>query len=511
MDLLIREFVLEEVRDSMKYVDPKQYDFSRLNEEQLKVAVKDDTIFDTKFETKPVGYLKDAAIRFAKNKGSLVAGIVLMILVTFAIFGPLMSPWQTDQTQDFYRLCLPKVHEASNGFWDGTEMKTEPEKTFIYDNSRGAVVGEAKKGKVSEGVQYYTYRCDTYVKGYIFKDFSEEEYNAVLDYQNKTGKQVLFPLLDTSYNIDPYTGMPKSMGIEYQHQDANNYYQIDKSFNPIFDAEGKIIPIYEVDGEGNYVFYHFNGANYEVRINYDAYYIMLNGKAPMYYFGSDGMGRDIFTRLWHGARLSLLLGVGVSLINIILGVIYGAIEGYYGGKADLIMERISDILVEIPSLILLTLFQIYFASKWGPVPALLLAFVLTGWIGTASRVRMQFYRFKNQEYVLAARVLGAKDRRIIFRHILPNAIGTLITSVILMIPGVIFSESTLSFLNIIDLETGTMTSIGTMLAAGQDLLDTHPHVLLFPAIFISILMISFNLFGNGLRDAFNPSLRGVEE
>lgn len=124
---------------------------------------------------------------------------------------------------------------------------------------------------------------------------------------------------------------------------------------------------------------------------------------------------------------------------------------------------------------------------------------------------MQFYRFKNQEYVLAARVLGAKDRRIIFRHILPNAVGTLITSSILSIPYVIFSESTLSFLNIVDLSSGSMTSIGTMLAAGQDVLATYPHVLMFPAVFISILMITFNLFGNGLRDAFNPSLRGVEE
>ena len=207
----------------------------------------------------------------------------------------------------------------------------------------------------------------------------------------------------------------------------------------------------------------------------------------------------------------MILGISVSFINILLGVIYGAIEGYYGGKIDLIMERIADILVEIPSIILLTLFQIYLGSKWGPVPALLLAYVLTGWIGTASRVRMQFYRFKNQEYVLAARVLGAKDRRIIFRHILPNAVGTLITSSILSIPYVIFSESTLSFLNIVDLSSGSMTSIGTMLAAGQDVLATYPHVLMFPAVFISILMITFNLFGNGLRDAFNPSLRGVEE
>ena len=507
----------------MRYVDPKQYDFSRLNEKQLQVAVKDDTIFDTKFETKPVGYFKDACIRFAKNKGSLVAGIILMVLVSLAIFGPLMSPWKTNQTNEFYQLCLPKVHEASNGFWDGTEMRTEPEKTYIFDNAHGAVIGEPKKSKVVEGVQYYTYRYNTYVRGFIFDDFSEEEYNQILDYQNQTGIQIFYPLLDTSYattrqlmpggdpdNPDDYIERT-NMGLIIQHQNANNYYKLDKDYAPVLDGSGNIIPIYLKDDTGNLVYANWNGSNYETRIDYDAYYIMINGKAPMFYFGSDGMGRDIFTRLWHGARLSLLLGVGVSLINIVLGVIYGAIEGYYGGKADLIMERISDILVEIPSLILLTLFQIYFASKWGPVPALLLAFVLTGWIGTASRVRMQFYRYKNQEYVLAARVLGAKDRRIIFRHILPNAVGTLITSCILMIPSVIFSESTLSFLNIVDLETGTMTSIGTMLAAGQDLLDTHPHVLLFPAIFISILMISFNLFGNGLRDAFNPSLRGVEE
>ena len=509
----------------MKYVDPKQYDFSRLNEEQLKVAVKDETIFDTKFETKPVGYFKDAWIRFTKNKGSVAAAIILMILVSFAVFGPLFSPWKTNDNNTLYQYRLPKIREASNGFWDGTKMKTEPEKTYIFDKTHGAVLGEAKKARYDEetGTQYYTYRFDTYIRGYIFDDFSPEEYDAVVKYQNETGTQILYPLLDTSYATtrelmpggdpdDPDDYIERTnMGLIIQHNNANNFYKLDKNYNPILDANGEVIPIYLTDTSGNYVYYEKNSSNYEVRIDYDQYYIMLNGKAPMYYFGSDNMGRDIFTRLCHGARLSLLLGVGVSLINIVLGVIYGAIEGYYGGKADLIMERISDILVEIPSLILLTLFQIYFASKWGPVPALLLAFVLTGWIGTASRVRMQFYRYKNQEYVLAARVLGAKDRRIIFRHILPNAVGTLITSCILMIPSVIFSESTLSFLNIVDLETGSMTSIGTMLAAGQDVLTTYPHVIMFPAIFISILMITFNLFGNGLRDAFNPSLRGVEE
>ena len=128
----------------------------------------------------------------------------------------------------------------------------------------------------------------------------------------------------------------------------------------------------------------------------------------------------------------------------------------------------------------------------------------------AGRVRMQFYRFKNQEYVLAARTLGASDFRIMFKHIFPNSMGTIITGSILVIPGVIFSETSLSYLGIINLNSASMTSIGAMLSEGQKCMTSAPHVVLFPAIFIALLMISFNLFGNGLRDAFNPSTRGVD-
>ena len=123
---------------------------------------------------------------------------------------------------------------------------------------------------------------------------------------------------------------------------------------------------------------------------------------------------------------------------------------------------------------------------------------------------MQFYRFKNQEYVLASRTLGARDARLIFVDILPNAMGTLITSSVLMIPGVIFSESSLSYLNIVNLSTSNITSVGTLLNDGSNFVATYPHMIMFPAIFISILMITFNLIGNGLRDAFNPTLRGGE-
>ena len=124
---------------------------------------------------------------------------------------------------------------------------------------------------------------------------------------------------------------------------------------------------------------------------------------------------------------------------------------------------------------------------------------------------MQFYRFKNQEYVLAARTLGAKDRRIMLKHIFPNALGTLVTGSVLAIPSMIYSETNLSYLGIINLTSGDLTSVGTLLAAGQPFLMTFPHIILFPSVFLALLMLSFNLFGNGLRDAFNPSLRGSED
>ena len=175
------------------------------------------------------------------------------------------------------------------------------------------------------------------------------------------------------------------------------------------------------------------------------------------------------------------------------------------------MERITDILASVPFIVVATLFQMHLADKVGTFVSLLFAFILTGWIGIASRVRTQFYRFKGQEYILAARTLGASDRRLIFRHILPNSLGTIITGTVLIIPGVIFSESFLSFLGIVNLETSGMTSVGTLLAGGQSYLSKFPHMIFFPAVFIALLEISFNLFGNGLRDAFNPSLRGADE
>ena len=193
------------------------------------------------------------------------------------------------------------------------------------------------------------------------------------------------------------------------------------------------------------------------------------------------------------------------------GAIIGAIQGYYGGWVDMIIDRTTDILSGLPFMVCVTLFQLHFAKSVGVVPAFLFSYVLTGWIGMSALTRKQFYRFKGQEYVMAARTLGASDKRLMFKHIFPNAIGTIITSCVLTIPGVISTETSFAYLGIIDLSDFAGTSIGKLMSMGQGTAANYPHTLLFPALFVALLLICFNLFGNGLRDAFNPSNRGVED
>ena len=274
-----------------------------------------------------------------------------------------------------------------------------------------------------------------------------------------------------------------------------------------------------VEGEDNYLYSYARPTEgtYELRVNYYEYYryyhaaVLKDGiSEPFFLFGTTNTGQDIFVCLASGARFSFIMAIVVAAVNMIVGAIYGAIEGYYGGKIDLVMERIVEILSAVPFMIVITLLKYHMGGS-SQVLILFIAFFLTGWIGESGTVRMQFYRFKNQEYVLAARTLGAKDWRIMFRHIFPNSLGTIVTGSVLVIPGMIFSETSLSYLGIINLNSGSLTSVGTLLATGQPYLITYPHMILFPAIFISLLMLCFNLFGNGLRDAFNPSLRGTED
>lgn len=491
-------------------------DIKNISKEDLEFAQKDIELHDQKFETKKVGYFKDAISRFGENKGSIVAFVIILILVLFSVITPFVSGYQASTTDPYYTYCLPKnsLFENSNGFWDGTKSEVLNEKFFWLYDSYGAIKSYSEGEDEFGDKQYHAVR-DTYVVGSVYKTLTKEQFEDILEFdakQTNIEDRIMQPLVDTSW-IDTSTNNGRVLASLYE-QNGNYSYKMTFKLLPIYttDSEGNkaLQYCYKTDANGEYLLYEQSGNTYGIRMNYDNYYIYKHGSKPYYILGSDQYGRDIMTRLAVGGRLSLSLGIIVSLFNIILGVIYGAIEGYYGGTTDIVMERISEILNEVPFMIVVTLFSLYLADKVGPVISLFFAFVVTGWIGTAATVRMQFYRYKGQEYVLAARTLGASDNRLIFKHILPNAIGPIITSSVLMIPSVIFSESSLSYLKIIDFSTGNITSIGTMLSEGQATFMTYPNLILWPAIFISLLMICFNIFGNGLRDAFNPQLRGAE-
>lgn len=240
----------------------------------------------------------------------------------------------------------------------------------------------------------------------------------------------------------------------------------------------------------------------DVKVNYYKY---TGIQKDYYWLGTDYLGRDLWTRLWRGARVSLFIAFVAVITNVFIGIVMGSIAGYYGGKVDMVIMRFTEILNAFPRIVVITLFIMYFGTG---IFSIVMALVIRGWVGTARMIRAQFYRFKRREYVLAARTLGVRDMILIFRHILPNAIGPIITRAMIAIPGAIFSESFLAYIGL-GLQAPE-PSIGVLLSHGQKVLLHFPYQAFFPGLLISILMISFNLFANGLRDAFDPTLRGSE-
>ncbi len=261
-------------------------------------------------------------------------------------------------------------------------------------------------------------------------------------------------------------------------------------------------PIVEVHSQQKYTDQY--GDYYVIETTQLQYKLLGYDNMPKYLFGTDKTGRDLVTVVFDGLKVSLLLAFIVSAICFAIGIVWGSISGYFGGNVDLFLERIKEFLGGIPSLVVLTLVIIIIGNNFFTFT---LALTLTGWMGVAGRTRVQFYRFKGREYVLASRTLGANDGRLIFKHILPNAMGTIITGSILMIPGVIGSETTLAYLGL-GLE-GSNT-LGIIMSNNQSYISNYPMLILFPAFILALIMISFNLFGNGLRDALNPTLKGGE-
>lgn len=596
-------------------------------------------VYDQQIEGKPIGYLKDAMMRFRRNKMNMTAAVILALLVLLAIFVPIFTNKNYENIEEQLTYLSPRVPILEKfGILDGKKnMKQIPvdfnkvdKETGLFlpaghneeyitpgtltnyempsiDSGPSSLGGEVRFSLRGDNNKFLTQSLEMYP----FEDKStfvnievtevnelgvDGALNIYIRYRNRlllvgstseVGTKEFFvelpfgPVEEAPLYIELVSSNPKAyVDLKYinvktagEEVYASDSYQLTQDFefsagggsisrvnnysiyaNFIYDqynalfsertitmagnkyeeirAENPdVIPVEDPENPGQYIFpenfvikrvissstSEIDGkeyTTYQVIVDYAKY--MGYSKTPYFLFGTDASGRDLFSMTWVGLRTSLIIGVVVSLINISFGVVYGAISGYYGGKVDLVMERITEVIGRIPWLVTLSIFT----ALIGPgFLTLIIILIISGWIGVASVTRTQFYRYKGREYVLASRTLGANDRRLIFRHILPNGIGTIITSSILMIPGVIFSEASISYLGFgighgQTINLGFMklsgVSLGVLLADGQTALLDFPHLTVYPAIIISLLMITFNMFGNGLRDAFNPSLRGAE-
>ncbi len=453
------------------------------------VHTKDVYIQDKPLKTKEIGYYKDSWNRFKKNKGALSAFYIILGILAFVTIGPFLNPYNLPQTAPNEALRFaylePKIQFLENfGIFDGSrEIKVGKRFLNAMANStfgEGIILSGFPEELVEDvnhpdwlDVSELTVRVDSYLYTNYIQSYMPPTYFADLD----AGR-------------DPLASVTETLTRDQFEQFLSENYIID------------ILAIIESPNASNP---SEPFLQYKVRVNR---FMMSIGQEPgdtYFWFGTTRDGQDLFTELWRGARLSLTIALLVVVINAVIGLTIGSVVGYYGGLLDLLFDRFVDIVASIPFLSVLTLLTLRFGNDlW----VIIFAFTATGWLGSYGTGRLQFYRFKNREYVLAARTLGANDARIMFKHILPNTLGLIVTSYALAIPAFVFTEASFSFLGIINYQEAI--SVGLLIDQGQQQMQSYPYLLLFPALYIAILMIAFNLFGNGLRDAFNPSLRGVE-
>ncbi len=448
-----------------KFVDANGVEFNA-SADDFELVQLDTKIHDQKFDTKPTTFFKDALRRFGKNKSSVVGAIIISLIVLLAIIVPFASPYDIDNSHPSETLIIPKLFDKGTGFWDGTKMvygqpydenSENGINPSLFNPSSAVIVNDY----VKDGVRYLDFRYDVYDSTYGLR------------------KKTLYRVEIEKYIENGWCKIEKNAAGEYVFTKLSDKCPIESmDFSTIDDSS--------ITAE--VIQYKYLG--------YDS--------MPRYLFGTDNLGRDVLKRSFVGLRYSLIFAICIATICFVFGLVWGSVSGYFGGNLDLFLERFKDILAGVPLVVIVTLFRLHLGDRlW----VFALALCITGWMGTASRARTQFYRFKGREYVLASRTLGASDTRLIFRHILPNAMGTIITSSVLMVPSLIFTEATLSYLG---LGLNGSNSFGNILSENQAFLQTYPMLIVLPAIIISLLMISFNLFGNGLRDAFNPSLKGSE-
>ncbi len=399
-------------------------------------------------QRKSVTYWADAWRRLRKNKVAMVALFFLVFLAIFAFVGPMVVPYGYDE----FNKGAENLHpwhislEDQQKLEDATGTK-DPE--VAVEEARAAA---AAAGEEFSAVDAAIVRANASVP----QEFTDEAGNVL------TGDA----LTDYLYDLYDIRTMPFGYSAE--------------------ELERK--------EAGEDVFPHV--------------------------FGTDKFGRDSLVRIMVGTRVSMLVGVFAALLVLIIGSAYGSISGYFGGKVDVVMQRVVEIIYSVPDVLVILLLSAMlgesikqytgFGSEivtilGSNLIAMFIAFAMLYWVGMSRIIRGQVLQVKQQEYVTAARALGASNYKIITKHLLPNCIGQLVVTTCLQIPSAIFLESFLSYLGVGI--SAPLTSLGSMCAEATGGLYTYPYRLIFPALTLSLMILSFNLFGDGLRDALDPKLK----
>ena len=389
-------------------------------------------------------YAQDAWRRLRKNPPAVAGLFVIIALVLVATFLPSFYQYSySDQNLDFTnlppRLAIYNVSDDN----------------YVYVTEDFKAINVTGNGELLEAAT-----------------LTNEDRGARMNYYEVNGDEVV-----VNYSL----ALEKTKDIKKINRDAKK--------DPTIDADARIA---EVEAR----------PDYELLVGGEAVQIERTVNNRSHIWGTDTLGRDLFIRVVYGARISLTIGFVAAFVNFFIGVVYGGISGYIGGRTDEIMMRIVDIISTIPMMLIVILLMVVFGSGLGTI---IVALGMTYWVRMARIVRGQILQLKEQEYVLAANALGAFLPRIMFRHLIPNAMGPIMVALTMQIPSAIFTEAFLSFIGLG--VSAPMASWGTLCNDALSGLYTYPYQLFYPALAISITLISFNLLGDGLRDALDPKLR----
>ena len=405
-------------------------------------------------DRRSVSYWKDAWRRLRKNTVAMVALVIIILLAIFAFVGPAVVPYTYKQQIRGSEALHP---------WHYSLEDQEKINAYMEEHS-GA-------GKLSPDEAVEQARKEAEAKGTTLSRVDEAKIRAKANVSQQQAS-------DNEEKVTEADAV-KALGIKHS----------------MFGYSNKEL---QKKAEGEKVFPHV--------------------------FGTDDQGRDIMVRVMVGARVSIIVGVCAALLVLVIGALYGSISGYCGGMVDTVMQRIVEIIYSIPEMLIILLLSATLkpaleqfqnsgdgilqslVTLLGPnLISMFIAFGLLYWVTMSRIIRGQILQLKQQEYVTAARALGAKGGRIITKHLLPNCIGQIVTTTFLQIPSAIFLESFLSFLGVG--VSAPLTSLGSMCSEALSGLTTYPYRLFIPAVILSVMILSLNLFGDGLRDALDPKLK----